>query len=146
MKITLRGQEYDAEYLTDLNYLAIANLFVEENGRFVLEKVQDFKELSQPEQIKLTRPLMTRLTDPDIKAQVAQSLSAIAPSLPQDLVSYGGKGNFRLNLELKELLEIAIALGNELNPVQKTKDNEIAKLQEQIKQLQQHQTIDSSRL
>lgn len=111
-------------------------MFVEDDGTFVLEDARSFDSLTSQQKMKLTKPLMNRLIDPDIKSGVSQSLSAIFPTLPKQLVSYRGKGDFTLNLELKELLEIAIALGNELNPPQKSKDDEIAQLQEQIKMLQ----------
>lgn len=140
MKITLRGKAYVAEHLTDLNYLAIGKLFVEDNGTFALEDVDDYESLSKQQQFKLTQPLMQRLTDPDVKASVAESLNSIFPTVPPDLVKYAGKGNFNLNLTLTELLEVAIAVANALSPTAKKvvrdeEDNEVALLQEQLDRL-----------
>jgi hypothetical protein len=127
MEVTLRGKNYTAEYLTDLNYLPLGNLFLENDGQFALDDVTDYESLSNQRQFQLTQPILKRMSNPDIKAAVAQSLSAIFPSFPKDLVSYRGKGEFNLNINLPELLKITISCSNELN-------KKIPELKEEITQ------------
>lgn len=135
MEITLRKKQYKAEHLTDLNYLPIGSLYIDSDGRFALSEIDDYESLSQQQKNKLTLPLMQRLADPDNKASIAQALSAIFPSLPKDLVSYSGKGDFRLNLQLQELLEVAIALGNALTPKSGNEQKRIFELEAEIQRL-----------
>ena len=144
MEITLRGKTYKAEYLTDLNYLPLGNLFLESDGQFALDDVTDYESLSNQRQFQLTQPMLKRMSDPDVKAAVAQSLSAIFPSFPKELVSYRGKGDFSLNINLPELLKITISCSTELNkkiPEQKKEilqaNPEVVAKQDRIKQLEQ---------
>lgn len=114
MEITLRDRSYTAEHLTDLNYLPLGNLFVDDKGSFTIEGVEDYNSLPQNQKLKLVQPLMTKLSDPDQKASIAHSLCSIFPSLPRELVRYNGKSDFAMNLTLTELLETAIAVANAL--------------------------------
>jgi hypothetical protein len=136
MEINIRDRSYTAEHLTDLNYLPLASLWVEDDGSFALSNVTGFESLTEQQKLKLTQPMMKRLCNPEVKASVAQSLSAVFPQVPADLVSYD-KGSFTLNLTLKEVLEIAIACGNELQRLQQpvVEVDEIAKLKAEIELL-----------
>lgn len=113
MKITIRGKEYIAENLTDLNYLPLGSLFIDKAGNSLVKDQVDFDSLSPQTKFKLIEPLYTRLSKPSELEPLARSLSAIFPSLPRELVSYNRDG-FTLNLELAELLSLAVAVGNEL--------------------------------
>lgn len=124
MEITLRGKTYKAEHLTDLNYLGIANIFVDDSGNFSLEAVDSFEQLSQADRLRITKPLMKRLTDPKEKSAIACSLAAIFPSLPRELVRFDNEG-FALNLSLQELLETAIAVGNALGKPEEVDTEEV---------------------
>jgi hypothetical protein len=136
MQITIRDRSYPAEHLTDLNYLPLASLWVEDDGSFALSNVAGFESLTEQQKLRLTQPMMKRLCNPEVKASVAQSLSAVFPQIPADLVSYD-KGIFTLNLTLKEVLEIAIACGNELQRLQQpvAEVDEVAKLKAEIELL-----------
>jgi len=111
MEITLRDKQYKAEHLTDLNYLALGGLFIDDTGNFALTEVEDYEKLSQADRLRLTKPIMKRLIDPMEKAAIASSLSAIFPSLPRELVYYSN-GDFTLNLTIEELLRLAITVAN----------------------------------
>ncbi|MEH2135434.1 hypothetical protein [Nostoc sp.] len=112
MEIALRDKNYNAEHLTDLNYLALGNLFIDDSGNFSLTEVENYESLSQSDKLRLTKPIMKRLIDPKEKAAIASSLSAIFPSLPRELVSYRGEGDFTLNITLEELLRLSLAVAN----------------------------------
>lgn len=114
MDISLRGHTYKAEHLTDINYLPLGNLFIEEDGTFTLENTTNYESLSPQQKTKLTQPVMKKLCNPEVKAAIAQTISAIFPRIPKDLVNYEGMGQFSLNITLKELLAIAIQCGTEL--------------------------------
>lgn len=131
----LRNRTYNAEHLTDLNYLPLGNLFIEDDGSFTLADVDDYESLSQQQRFKLTGPMMKKLCAPQLKAGIAQALSAIFPNIPKDLVMFEGMGKFNLNLTLGEILEIAIACGNELSPKQEAKDKKIQELEAQLAEL-----------
>ena len=117
MKITIRGKEYIAENLTDLNYLPLGSLFIDKSGNSLVAGMVDFESLSPQTKFKLIEPLYTRLSKPSELEPLARSLSAIFPSLPCELVSYSRDG-FTLNLGLTELLSLAVAVGNELQALQ----------------------------
>lgn len=114
MEITIREKIYTAINLTDLNFLPLGNLFLESDGSFTIAEVKDYQSLSSQQQARLTQPMMRKLCDPDVKASAAHAISAIFPDLPKELVSYRGKGDFTLNLGLREILNIAVSCGNEL--------------------------------
>ncbi|MBN3949368.1 MAG: hypothetical protein HWQ38_24060 [Nostoc sp. NMS7] len=116
MEITLRNKTYIAEHLTDTNYLALGDLFLGDHGQFYLDGVDDYESLSNAVKNKLTQPLRKKLSNPEEKAAIAHSLSAIFPSLPRELVRYNGINDFAMNLTLHELLSSAITIGNALNP------------------------------
>ncbi|MBD2492528.1 hypothetical protein [Aulosira sp. FACHB-615] len=138
MEITLRGKQYKAEHLTDLNYLALGNLFIDEKtGNFALEAVENYDLLSQSDRLRLSGPLMKKLTDPKEKGAIACSLSAIFPSLPKELVSYAN-GEFTLNITLEELTRITLEVANELSkgkaPVADAEAIAIAELEKELAQ------------
>lgn len=114
MEITLRDRSYTAEHLTDLNYLPLGSLFVDDKGSFTIEGVGDYNSLPQNQKLKIVQPLMTKLSDPDQKASIAHSLCSIFPTLPRELVRYNGKSDFAMNLTLSELLQVAIDVANAL--------------------------------
>lgn len=113
MKITLRGKEYQAEHLTDINILPLAFLTVDENHQLIVSDAAEFETLPQATKLKLLEPLMDKLTNVEEKSKFAQSISAIFPSIPTSLVSYSND-TFKFNLTIAELMAIAIACGNEL--------------------------------
>lgn len=127
MEITLRGKKYQGENVTDINYLALGQLFIDKNGQFTIEGVEDYESLPQSSKLKLVQPLMKKLSDPDEKAAIAHALTSIFPSLPRELVRYNGKGDFAMNLNLTELLQVAIAVGNELGKKEGVSQEELAK-------------------
>jgi hypothetical protein len=130
MEITVRNKQYKAEHLTDLNYLALGNLFIDDSGNFSLTNVEDYESLSQADKLRLTKPIMKRLIDPKEKAAIASSLSAIFPSLPRELVSYSS-GEFTLNITIEELLRLSLAVANAIgNNTTKQKPQEITPVQE----------------
>ncbi len=114
MKIELRDRSYTAEHLTDLNYLPLGNLFVDDKGSLTIEGVEDYDSLPTNQKIKLVQPLINKLSDPDQKAAIAHALCSIFPTLPRDLVRYNGKSDFAMNLTLTELLQVSIAVANAL--------------------------------
>ena len=140
MEITLRDKQYKAEHLTDLNYLALGNLFIDDSGNFSLTEVEDYESLSQADKLRLTKPIMKRLIDPKEKGAIASSLSAIFPSLPRELVSYNS-GEFTLNITLEELLRLSLAVANAVGGEKKVlpsqeelaKAANIARLEEELK-------------
>jgi|688.fasta_scaffold395198_2 hypothetical protein len=136
MEITLRDRSYTAEHLTDLNYLPLGNLFVDDKGGFTIEGVEDFESLPSHQKVKLVQPLMVKLCDPDQKAAIAHSLCSIFPSLPRELIRYSGKSDFAMNLTLTELLQVSIAVANELNkgnnPVVDSDVIELARLEQEF--------------
>ena len=141
MEILLRGKKYNAEHLTDLNYLPLGKLFIDDNGEFVLQDVTDYQALPLARKNQLTNSLMNRLVDPDLKSGLAFAINSIFPSIPSELVDYQGKNKFKLNLSLEELLSIANACGNALQDKQpQTKEKpyfqELTVLDEQIAALQ----------
>jgi hypothetical protein len=114
MKIELRDRSYAAEHLTDLNYLPLGNLFVDDKGSLTIEGVEDYDSLPTNQKMKLVQPLINKLSDPDQKAAIAHALCSIFPTLPRDLVRYNGKSDFAMNLTLTELLQVSIAVANAL--------------------------------
>lgn len=137
MEITLRDRSYTAEHLTDLNYLPLGNLFVDDKGGFTIEGVEDYETLPQSQKVKLVQPLMTKLCDPDQKATIAHALCSIFPSLPREIVRYNGKSDFAMNLTLTELLQITIAVANGLNQeAVESIDPEVAELAELEKEIE----------
>lgn len=141
MEIILRGIKYTAEHLTDLNYLPLGKLFIDDNGNFVLQDVADYQSLPLARKNQLTNSLMNRLIDPDAKAGLAFAIGSIFPSIPTEIVDYQGKGKFKLNLSLEELLSIANACSNalqdkQLQPKEKPYSQKIAELDEEIANLQ----------
>lgn len=136
MDITLRGKTYRAEYLTDTNFLVLGTLYTDENGRSLVPDKTDFDSLSDDMKKSLMMPVIKKLTDPLYKASLADSLSAIFPSLPKDLVSFELK-SYKLNLEIKEILSIAISIGNELQARQENVDKIQVSAAEDIEAKQQ---------
>ena len=136
MEISLRGKKYVAENLTDLNYLPIGNLFLEDDGNFLLANTSDFESLSVKDKYRVTSPILKRLIDPDIKASIAQALVAIFPSLPSNIISYKGKNDFRFNLTLQELLEISIQIANAISVKSPDDKAEIEMLRKKIEELE----------
>jgi hypothetical protein len=136
MQITIRDRKYTAEHLTDLNYLPIAALWMEEDGVFALSDVGSFESLNEGQKMRLVQPMMKRLCDASIKSGVAQAITSIFPQVPPELVSFN-LNSFKLNLTLKEVLQIAIACGNELQRLQvkPEESTEIAKLKAEIDRL-----------
>lgn len=138
MEITLRDRSYTAEHLTDLNYLPLGNLFVDDKGGFTIEGVEDYESLPQHQKVKLVQPLMAKLCDPDQKAAIAHSLVSIFPTLPKEIVRYNGKSDFAMNLTLSELLNVAIAVANALpGQTVDTASQELAEIERQYQELNQ---------
>lgn len=87
-----------------------------DDGRLIVENVEDIESLSPAAKNKMVQPMIKRLSDPDQKAAIAHCLSAIFPSLPRELVRYAGKHDFAMNLTLNELLILVTSLGSALTP------------------------------
>ncbi|MEH1789998.1 MAG: hypothetical protein V7L23_31640 [Nostoc sp.] len=142
MEITLRNKQYKAEHLTDLNYLALGGLFIDDTGNFSLTDVENYESLSQADKLRLTKPIMKRLIDPKEKAAIASSVSAIFPSLPRELVSYSS-GEFTLNITIEELLRLSLAVANAVSekknvspsPEELARAANIARLEEELAQV-----------
>lgn len=136
MKIELRDRSYTAEHLTDLNYLPLGNLFVDDKGSLTIEGVEDYDSLPTNQKMKLVQPLINKLSDPDQKAAIAHALCSIFPTLPRDLVRYNGKSDFAMNLTLTELLQVSIAVANALPQANQTAVDqdalELAKLEREF--------------
>lgn len=128
-KVTLRGREYQAEHLTDINILPILNLFVGSNGRELPYVGLDISKLSQEMKAAISKPIMDKLSKASVLDDLARSLTAIFPTLPPDLVAYS-RDSFTFNLEISELRDIALAVGAAIN--EKNKDTTVTPVSETV--------------
>jgi hypothetical protein len=113
MEITLRGKKYQADNLTDINFFPLGMLFVDAEGRSLINDLTDYQSLPQATKLKMMAPLLQKLMCPVALASIARSIAAIFPSIPTELVKYS-KESFDFNLSAAELLQVAVACGNEL--------------------------------
>lgn len=113
MEVTLRGKKYKAENLTDINFFPLGMLFVDSEGRSLVDELTDYESLPQATKLKMLEPLLRKLMNPLELEAIARSISAIFPGIPSELVRYS-KDNFNFNLSASELLSISVACGNEL--------------------------------
>ncbi|MHC5939517.1 hypothetical protein [Nostoc sp.] len=74
-------------------------------------KFRDYESLSQADKLRLTKPIMKRLINPEEKAAIHLPYLQSSLVCPRELVSYSS-GEFTLNITIEELLRLSLAVAN----------------------------------